>query len=147
MAAILIDTNILVYAHDRTEPAKQARAIRVLEHLQLGGTGRLSAQVLAEFFRATTRGAAAMLAPAEAGDQVDRFARTWPVLPITGPIVLEATRGVREHQLAYWDAQVWATAHLNQISVIFGEDFNAGAALEGVRFVNPFAADFVLEDW
>lgn len=147
MAAILIDTNVLVYAHDRSEPAKQAQAIRVLEHLQLGGTGRLSAQVLAEFFRATTRGAAAMLAPAEASNQVDRFARAWPVLPITAPIVLEATRGVREHHLAYWDAQVWATARLNQIPVVLSEDFNAGATLEGVRFANPFAADFSLEDW
>lgn len=147
MAAILIDTNVLVYAHDRSEPAKQAQAIRVLEHLQLGGTGRLSAQVLAEFFRATTRGSAAMLAPVDAGDQVDRFARAWPVLPITAPIVLEATRGVREHHLAYWVAQVWATARLNQIPVVFSEDFNAGATLEGVRFVNPFAADFSLADW
>ena len=147
MAAILIDTNVLVYAHDRSERAKQAQAIRVLEHLQLRGTGRLSAQVLAEFFRATTRGATAMLAPAEAGDQVDRFARAWPVLPITAPIVLEATRGVREHHLAYWDAQVWATARLNQIPVVLSEDFSAGATLEGVRFVNPFATDFSLENW
>lgn len=53
MAAILIDTNVLVYAHDRANPIKQERAIRVLEHLYFTGNGRLSAQCLAEFFRAT----------------------------------------------------------------------------------------------
>ena len=29
----------------------------------------------------------------------------FPVLPITGPLVLEALRGVREHLLSYYDAQ------------------------------------------
>ncbi len=56
-------------------------------------------------------------------------------------------RGVRDHQLSYYDAQVWATARLNQVPVIFSEDFNSNAPLEGVRFVNPFASDFVLENW
>jgi predicted nucleic acid-binding protein len=36
---------------------------------------------------------------------------------------------------------------LHQISVIFSEDFNVGAVVEGVRFVNPFAEDFNLENW
>ena len=55
MAAILIDTNVLVYAHDHEAPAKQAQAIKVLERLYNAGSGRLSAQCLAEFFRVTTR--------------------------------------------------------------------------------------------
>ncbi len=62
-------------------------------------------------------------------------------------VVLEALRGVRDHQLSYYDAQVWATARLNQVPVIFSEDFKPNATLEGVRFVNPFASDFVLENW
>jgi predicted nucleic acid-binding protein len=50
--------------------------------------------------------------------------------------VLEVIRGVKEYQLSFWDAQIWATAKLNQISVIYSEDFNVGAIIEGVRFVN-----------
>jgi predicted nucleic acid-binding protein len=145
MTTILIDTNVLVYAHDRGEFAKQEQAIRVLEHLHLTSSGRLSVQCLAEFFRATTRGPSPKLTVAEAVQQVERLARAWLVLSVTPLIVIEAARGVRDHQLAYWDAQIWATARLNQIPVIFSEDFSAGAALEGVRIVNPFAADFVLE--
>ena len=147
MAAILIDTNVLVYAHDRAEPAKQARAIEVLEVLHLTGSGRLSAQCLAEFFRTTTRPSRPILTVAEAAQQVERLARVWPVYDITPFAVIEAMRGVRDHQLFYWDAQIWATAHLNQVPVVFSEDFTAGAVLEGVRFVNPFAGDFTLSVW
>jgi predicted nucleic acid-binding protein len=147
MATILIDTNILVYAHDRGEPAKQARAIQLLAQLRVTVKGCLSTQCLAEFFRTVTRPSRPLLTVAEAVQQTQRLARAWPVFPLTSFIVLEATRGVRDHQLAYWDAQIWAAARLNQIPVIFSEDFNAGSVLEGVRFVNPFADDFSLSAW
>lgn len=42
------------------------------------------------------------------------------------------------------DAQVRATAWLNQVPMIFSEDFNSNAMPEGVRFVNPFVSDFIL---
>jgi predicted nucleic acid-binding protein len=54
---------------------------------------------------------------------------------------------VRDHGLSYCDTQVWAAARLNQVPVIFSEDFNSGSALEGVRFINPFAPDFDLNVW
>ncbi len=147
MATVLVDTNLLVYAHDRGEHVKQAQAIEVLNHLQLAGIGRISAQSLGEFFSAVTKGKTPMLSIEEAVEQMNFLASTWPILSITRLVVLEAARGVRQHQLAYWDAQLWATARLNQIPVIFSEDFNAGAVLDGVRFVNPFAAEFVVEEW
>ncbi len=147
MVAVLIDTNVLVYAHDRGEFAKQERAIQTLNSLYVTGNGRLSAQCLAEFFRAATREPNPKLTLSEAAQQVERLARAWPVLDVTSFIVLEAIRGVRDHQLAYWDAQIWATARLNQIPFVLSEDFSAGTVLEGVRFVNPFAGDFDLDTW
>jgi len=145
--AVLVDTNVLVYAHDRGEHAKQAQAIRVLSHLHLTGLGRLSVQCLGEFFSVITRGPARRLPLETAAEQVKRMAQSWPVLGISPMIVIEAVRGVRERHLAYWDAQLWATARLNQVSVIFSEDFSAGTVLDGVRFVDPFAAEFVVERW
>jgi predicted nucleic acid-binding protein len=55
--------------------------------------------------------------------------------------------GVRDHQLSYYGAQIWASARLNQVPVICGEDFQDGQILEGVRFVNPFADEFVIDEW
>jgi predicted nucleic acid-binding protein len=147
MAVVLVDTNVLVYAHDRGEPAKQEQAIRVLDALEVTGNGRLTAQVLGEFFRATTKPPALMLTQEQAQQQIDNLVASCTILDTTAMVVQEAVRGVRTHHLSYYDAQVWAAARLNQVGVIFSEDFAEGSPLEGVRFVNPFAAEFALEAW
>jgi predicted nucleic acid-binding protein len=61
--------------------------------------------------------------------------------------VLEALRGVRHYKIQFWDAQIWAAARLNQIPTLFSQDFNPGAVLEGVEFVNPYSGTFRLQDW
>ena len=144
---ILIDTNILVYAYDPGDPVRQQQAALILSELRLRNTGMLSVQSLAEFFSATTRKLQPPLIAAEASAQLERLARAFPVLDLTPMIVLEAARGVLDHNMSYYDAQVWASARLNQIPIIFSEDFNDGSVIEGVRFVNPFAGGFRLEAW
>jgi predicted nucleic acid-binding protein len=144
---ILADTNVLVYAYDRSEPQKQRRALEVLDRLAVSRVGVISTQVLAEFFVAVTRKIETPLSVSEAYVRVKNYLQAWTVLDLTGMIVLEAARGVREHQFNFWGAQIWAAARLNQIPVVFSEDFNVGAVTEGVHFVNPFAEDFQIEDW
>ncbi|MGB8646110.1 MAG: PIN domain-containing protein [Anaerolineae bacterium] len=147
MSIILIDTNLLLYAYDVTEPGRSGRAQAMLDQLKGTGLGRLSVQCLAEFFSISTRKLKPPLTRAQALTQIALMGEAYPVLDLTLAIVLEATRGARDHQLAYYDAQIWATAKLNQIPVIFSEDFPSADVLEGVRFVNPFAADFDLDNW
>jgi predicted nucleic acid-binding protein len=147
MSPILIDTNLLVYLYDQNQPGKQAQAHRVLEQLELTHSGRLSVQALAEFFSVATRKLSPRLTPAEALEQINLFIRLWPVFDLTPMIVMEAGRGVRDYRLAYYDAQVWAIARMNQVPVLFSEDFRDGSILEGVRFVNPFSPGFSLEKW
>jgi predicted nucleic acid-binding protein len=147
MPPILIDTNLLIYLYDLNQPEKQKKAERVLEQLELTRSGRLSVQALAEFFSVATRKLSPTLTSAEALDQITLFVRLWPVFDLTPMIVIEAGRGARDHNLSYYDAQVWATARLNQVPVIFSEDFRDGSILEGVRFVNPFSPKFLLEKW
>ena len=146
-ARVLVDTNVLVYAYDRSEPEKQRQALKVLDPLAVSGAGAISTQVLSEFFVAVTRKIAAPLLVPDAYDRVKNYLQSWTVLDLTGMIVLEAARGVRDHQFNYWDAQTWATARLIQIRVDFSEAFNVGQVIEGVRFVNPFVEDFQLEHW
>jgi len=147
MPPILIDTNLLIYLYDPNHPDKQKQSERVLEQLELTRSGRLSVQALAEFFSVATRKLSPSLTSAQALDQVTLFTRLWPVFDLTPMIVMEAGRGVRDHRLSYYDAQVWATARLNQVPVIFSEDFRDGSILEGVRFVNPFSPKFLPEKW
>jgi len=147
MTAILVDTNVLVYACDIGEPEKQAQAMELLDGLKLSGQACLSTQCLGEFFRAVTRGAAPRLTIAEAAVQSELMANSFPVFHVTPLVVLEAIRGVQAHQLSYYDAQIWAAARMNQVPYVFSEDFQDGISLEGVKFVNPFAPNFRLEEW
>lgn len=147
MAIVLLDTNVLVYIVDPEDPKKQSRAEEVMNALRANQNGRLSVQNLAEFFYTSTRKLKPPLSPSQAIEQIDRFQTLWPVFLLTPLIVTEAARAVRDYQLAYYDAQIWATARLNGIPVIFSEDFQSGRTLEGVRFVNPFADDFRLDEW
>jgi predicted nucleic acid-binding protein len=146
-ASVLIDTNVLVYAYDRGEPRKQQRALDVLDRLVRTETGALSTQVLSEWFVTVTRKLQAPLSIADATERLGYLVQAWPVLNLSPMIVLEAARGVRDHQFSFWDAQIWATARLNQITLVLSEDFNVGATVEGVTFANPFADDFVWTDW
>jgi len=147
MPPILIDTNLLVYLYDKQSPSKANQARRVLNRLEITQSGRLSVQSLAEFLQASTHKLKPPLSRTDAQIHATLLTRIWPVFDLTPMIVLEAARGACDHGLAYYDAQIWASARLNQVPTIFSEDFTDGQILEGVRFVNPFSANFRLEDW
>ncbi len=147
---ILLDTNILVYAYDPADLPRQRQAIEILDHLYLRGNAVLSIQVLAEFVSVVIRplrGMPPRLTVDEAMLAAQRYIDHFDILPLTPMTILEAGRGVRDHQLAYYDAQIWATARLNQVAVLFSEDFSDGVTLEGVHFVNPFTSHFMIGDW
>ena len=146
-ASVLIDSNVLLYAYDRAEPEKQKRAVAVLDRLVIFEEGVLTSQVLAEFFVNATRRLSCPLTLDEAYERVQSYVSAWTILPQTGQVVLDEVRGVRDHHLAYWDAQIWAVAKLNQIPAVFTEDLPGQSLIEGVRFVNPFAPEFDLEAW
>jgi predicted nucleic acid-binding protein len=145
--SVFVDTNVLVYAYDRSEPEKQAQALQVLDRLALSGAGVLSTQVLSEFFVTVTRKLPAPLTPDEAYARITEHLQSWTILDLAAMVVLEAIRGVHEHQFSYWDAQIWSVARLNQVEVVFSEDFHTDSVIEGVRFVDPFADDFQLAEW
>ncbi|HEX9988796.1 MAG TPA: PIN domain-containing protein [Chloroflexia bacterium] len=146
-ARFFVDTNVLLYAYDRAEPDKQIKSLALLNYLTSNELAALSTQVLGEFFATAIRKLRVPLSVNDASLQVAIFLQSFEIVNLTGAIVLEAARGVRDYQFSFWDAQIWAAAKLNQIPVVLTEDFNIGASIEGVRFVNPFEPEFRLEDW
>ena len=145
LPAILVDTNVLVYAHDGSDRPKQQRAIHVIERLVSTDQATLSVQCLTEFFNVTTRRVTPPISQAEAQAQVERFADSCHVLELTPLAVLEGCRGTVEHGLSFWDALIWAVAKHNRIPYLLTEDAEHGRFLEGVRFLNPFDASFDLD--
>lgn len=139
---VFVDTNILVYAYDYSDPVKSERATHVIDYLVKHQLGVISTQVLSEFFVTVTRKIPERLSILEASERVQAFVQVWTVVDVTGLVVLEALRGLEAYQFSYWDAQIWAAAKLNQIPVVWSEDFNVGSVIEGIRFENPFSDDF-----
>jgi predicted nucleic acid-binding protein len=134
-----VDANILVYAWDRNEPEKQPKAVSLLSALTDLEAGVLSTQVLGEFFRVSTTRLKFPITPAEALETLESYARSWQVFPVTPQVVLAAARGVAAYQLSYWDAQIWAAARLNGVTLVLSEDFQDGQRIAGLTISNPFA--------
>jgi predicted nucleic acid-binding protein len=139
----LIDSNILLYAHDPSESVKQRKSIDLLERLRISRTAALSVQSLSEFFSAS-RKLSQPLERADAAREVEFLSRSFPVLPLTVNCVLDASRVAVYHKVAFWDAMIWAVAKLNQVRYLLSEDGDHGRFLEGVRWYNPFRDDFEL---
>ncbi|MFW6135990.1 MAG: PIN domain-containing protein, partial [Chloroflexota bacterium] len=78
MTDVLIDTNLLVYLYDLSEPEKRRRAVEVLQRVRDSRIGVLSAQVLSEFYNAVTRKLEPPLPLDEAEGQLRALARVWP---------------------------------------------------------------------
>lgn len=70
---VFVDTNVLVYAYDRSEPDKQQMALQVLNQLHATHSGVISTQVLSEFFVTVTRKLKPQLSPEDAYERIDPF--------------------------------------------------------------------------
>jgi predicted nucleic acid-binding protein len=138
----LLDTNVLVYAHDGRNAFKQRRAVELLTRLGVAANAVLPAQALAEFSSVALRKLSPPMPASLVYRQVEALEDAFAVLPLTPSVVLEAVRAVRDHKLSFYDAQIWAVAKLAQIPVILSEDFATNSLLEGISFTNPFAEEF-----
>jgi len=145
LTTVLIDTNVLGYRLDGRQPAKRARAHEVLVELQPLGIASLTTQVLGEFFRVVTKRLQPPISPADAHLLLRQLIQSFNTWPVDRSVVLEAARGVRDHQISYWDAQLWATALRHGATVVLSEDFSDGQTIEGVTFKDPFASGFNLK--
>ena len=138
--ATFVDTNVLVYAHDASDPGKQQRARAVLEELWASGQGVLSTQVLQEFYVVVTGRQRISMTPAEASEIVSLYS-TWQVVPVDVPIILAATRLHETRAISFWDALIVEAARLAGAVRVVTEDLTAGDDFDGVRIEDPFEAD------
>jgi len=142
----LLDTNLLVYCFDDREPEKQKRALDLLDRVGRGPSAALPAQVLGEFANVMLYKMEPPLPPGEVYEQLQLYKKVFPPYSLTPAVSLEAVRAVKEHSFRFFDAQIWATAKLNQVPVVLSEDFPVGVTVEGVTFENPLAEEFDLSE-
>jgi predicted nucleic acid-binding protein len=131
-----VDSNILLYAHDRDAGVKRNIAQGILARLAVERRGALSMQVLQEFYANATRKLTQKLPKHEARDTVQDFAH-WCVETTTEEI-LRAIEIESRNQLSFWDALIIAAAEKAGAAHILTEDLNHGQIIEGIRIKNPF---------
>ena len=137
---VFVDTNLLLYARDISEPAKQPRAREWMEFLWGSQGGRLSHQVLHEYYTAVTRKLKPGLPADEAQAEV-RDLMAWRPVVVDGPVLEDAWGIERRFRLHFWDALVVASARSAACSHLLTEDLQHDQDLDGVRVVNPFLVE------
>lgn len=131
-----IDTNVLIYAHDKDANAKHQIAREVLQELWSEKTGVLSTQVLQEFYVNVTRKILSPLSKDLARFVVSSYA-IWCIDTTTAEISA-AFRIEDESQIGFWDALIVSSAAKSRATRILSEDLNAGQRIGGILIENPF---------
>lgn len=136
-----VDTNILVYARDASAQDKQPRAASILAALWRMRTGRLSTQVLQEYYVTVTRKLKPGLAASAARDDI-RDLLAWNPRPVTAKIWENAWEIEDRFKLSWWDSLVVASALDAGATTLLSEDLQDGLAIGTLSVVNPFAGAF-----
>lgn len=131
-----VDTNILVYAHDRSTGVKRQRAQMLVEQLWDSGKGVLSTQVLQELCINLRRKAVNPL-PADEVRLLIREYSTWEVVTNTPDSVLRAMDTELRDRVSFWDALILQAAEDAGASILYSEDLAAGQRYGAVLVVNP----------
>lgn len=139
MSVTFVDTNILVYRYDSSEPAKQKLASAWLETLWRTRTGRTSRQVLHELYVTLTRKVSRPLDPS-AARTVTRSLEAWGPVESSAVLLTAAWLLEDRYSLSFWDALIVAAAHEVNASVLLTEDLQDGMAIDSLTIVNPFIA-------
>ena len=135
-ARSFLDTNVIVYTDDHDEPEKQARALDLVAELRRSGSGTVSTQVLQEYFVVATR---KLGVPAPiARRKVELFA-LHELIVLGLDHIRTAIDLTRLHAISFWDALIVQAAKAAHCSVLYTEDLQHGADLEGIEIVNPFS--------
>jgi predicted nucleic acid-binding protein len=131
-----VDTDILVYAHDRSAGAKHLRAQMLLEQLWTSGWGVLSTQVLEELCIHLCRNAGNPL-PIEEVCLLIRDYSTWEVIASTPASVHEALEIVMRHKFPFWDALILEAAERAGASILYSEHLATSPRFGAIQIVNP----------
>jgi predicted nucleic acid-binding protein len=131
-----VDTNILLYAHDRSAGLKHERARQLIERLWTSGQGVLSTQVLQELCINLRRRIARPL-PVEEIRHIIQDYLSWEIVINTPASILQALEIEVRYQTSFWDALILQAAESSGAAVLYSEDLATGQKYGVVQVVNP----------
>jgi len=131
-----VDTNILIYAHDRSTGIKHERARQLIERLWTNGQGVLSTQVLQELC-VNLRRKVAKPVPVEDLRGLVRDYLSWEIVVNTPEAVIQALEIEVRYKTSFWDALILQAAEQSGAAVLYSEDLAGKQRYGTVRLVNP----------
>lgn len=134
-ARSFFDTNILIYADDKSAPEKRQRALDLIAEHRRAGTGVVSLQILQEYFVTVTK--KLRVDPRIARRKVELLSE-FDVAATDLSDVLAAADLHLLHGFSFWDALVMRSAKQSGCKVLLTEDMQEAREIDGVLIVNPF---------
>jgi predicted nucleic acid-binding protein len=132
-----VDANVLIYAVDDRDPGKRDRARAWLAACWRLRCGRLSTQVLNEFYVNVRRKFAGTVSAGDARAEIRRY-QLWRPWTIDHQTVEAAWAVETRHRINYWDALMVAAAQQQSCTLLLTEDLQHDQTIDGVRVVDPF---------
>lgn len=136
-STVFVDTNVLLYSEDLADAGKHRAARDWLAVLWQRRCGRLSTQVLHEFYVVATRKLRPAMPAGDARAEVRRYQRWQPWL-VDHATVETAWAVESRFGLSYWDSLMVAAALQQGCDLLLTEDLQHGQVIDGVRIANPF---------
>ena len=131
-----VDTNILVYAHDRSAGEKHNRARALVEQLWHSGEGVLSTQVLQELCVNLRRKSNRPLSSDEMIRLIEDYL-SWEVVVNSPDSAVQALQLEARYKVSFWDALILHAAETAGAAVLYSEDLATGQRYGSTRVINP----------
>lgn len=136
-STVFVDTNVLIYAEDLANRAKQLAALAWLRELWVRRCGRVSSQVLNEFYVNVTRKIKPPMPAGDARAEVRRYQRWQPW--VQDQSTVEAAWAVESrYGLSFWDGLIVASAQAQGCTLLLSEGLQHDQMIDKVRILNPF---------
>jgi predicted nucleic acid-binding protein len=136
-AKVFVDTNVLVYTRDASEPEKQQQAMAWMRYLWALQTGRLSFQVLQEFYVTVTQKLQPGMDFQSARNDVQSLFAWRPIY--IGTDAIQGAWLIQDRfKLSWWDSLVVSAAQIGDCRYLLTEDLQENQVFENVRVINPF---------
>ncbi len=133
-----VDTNILLYANDKTAGDKHLVSTELLRVLWGNNGGILSTQVLQEFFYNATRKLSLPLNVPSAREIVYAYS-SWLRGPITDTTIIGAIDIHQSMGFSFWDSLIIKVALDTGCDTLYTEDMQHGQVINNrLTVINPF---------
>jgi predicted nucleic acid-binding protein len=137
-APVFVDTNVFLYALDRADLKKQQAARAWRETLWKNRLGRISFQVLQEFY------AKSIQKWPEGRDEARAEVKdllAWQPVMVDAAILERSWKFQDRYQLSFWDSLIVAAAKTCGCRYLLTEDLQTNQDLDGVLVINPLLTE------